>query len=192
MAPGDPKTRPRALLIGPGLAASAVSFLDLEQLEGLRARNLDSRPMSAAAAQAFFFADRGQALVLHQAQSGAPGLSMIDLARRTVAPIFAESAPTEVTLGPPPTDKVWIGSAQSDRLGFVSLGSLSPGEVRLDDPVASVLPVPHPGDGKPRVVVVHPGTVGSLTVLDADRPDRASARAVHGFLLTGLLDREER
>jgi hypothetical protein len=191
-APGDVTIRPHALLIGPGLSASAISFLDLDQLEVQRARNLDSRPMGAAAAQAFFFRERGQALVLHRPQAGAPGLSVIDLSRRTVAPIFAETAPTQVTLGPAASDKVWIGSAESERLGFVSLASLSPGEVRLDDPVAAVLPVPHPSDGRPRVVVVHPSTAGSLTVLDADHPDRASARTVAGFLLTDLLDREEK
>jgi hypothetical protein len=189
-APGDPTSRRRALLVGPGLAASAVSFLDLEQLELQRARNLDSRPMGAAAAQAFFFPERGQALVLHRPQSGAPGLSVIDLGRRTVAPIFAETAPTDVTLGPAPSDKVWIASP-SNRLGFVSLSSLSPGEVRLDEPVATLLAVPRPGDGRPRMVAVHAAPTGSLTVLDAERPDRATARAVRGFLLTDLFDRED-
>jgi hypothetical protein len=191
LAPGDPKPRPRALLVGPGLGASAVSFLDLEQLEVQRTHNLDSRPMSASADQALFFPERGQALVLHRPQPGAPGLSVIDLARRTVAPIFAEATPTSVSLGPAPSDKVWIGSNQSDRVGFVSLTSLAPGEVRLDDKVAAVLPVPHPGDGHPLVVVVHPSPLGSLTVLDADTPDRATARALQGFLLTDLLDRED-
>jgi hypothetical protein len=194
LAPGDPKSRPRALLVGPGLAASAVSFLDLEQLEGLRARNLDSRPMGAAAAAAYFFPERGQALILHSPRSGGPGLSVIDLARRTVAPLFAQSPPTDVTATQgtrPEGDKIWIGSDRSDRLGFVTLGSLSPGEVRLDAPVTSVLPVPHPTDGHPRVVAVHPSAVGSLTVLDADQPERATARAAYGFLLTNLLDRPQ-
>jgi hypothetical protein len=192
MAPGDPRARPRALLVGPGLAASSVSFLDLEQLEGQRARNLDSRPMPASAAEVFFFPDRGQALMLHRPKSGAPGLSVIDLARRTVAPIFAEATPTQVTLGPSSSDKVWIGSAQSERLGFVSLGSLSPGEIRLDEPVDAVLALPKPGDGHPRVVVVHPGAAGSLTVLDAENPARDTAATLQGFLLTDLFDREDR
>jgi hypothetical protein len=188
--PGDPKSRSRALLIGTGLASRSIGFLDLDELELLGRRNLDSRSMGAPAVDSLFFPGRGLAVVLHRAQPGTAGVSVIDLAQRTVAPIFAEVPP--VGLAPSP-DKIWVSPGSGDRLGFLDLGTLAPGEVRLDAPITAIIPMAKGADGKSRVVVVHGGDpAGSLTVLDGDRPERATARAMVGFLLQDLLERGDR
>ena len=188
--PGDPKSRARALLIGTGLPSRSISFLDLDQLETLGRRNLDSRAMGAAAVESLFFPARGLAVALHRSQPGAAGVSVIDLAQRTVAPIFAEVPPSRMA---PAADKIWVAPASGDRLGFLSLTTLAPGEVRLDAPVTEILPLGKGADGKSRVVVVHGNDpAGSVTVLDGDKPDRATARAMVGFLLQDLLERDDR
>ncbi len=184
--PGDPKPRLRALLLGTGLGSRLVGFLDLERLEEQRTRNLDSRPMGAPALDALTFRERGLVVVLHQSQPGTPGVSVIDLSRRTVAPIFAEANLQSLAVGPPPSEKVWIAPAGSMRLGWIGLGALQPGEVRLDAQVESVLPLAK------HVVVVHPGISGNITLLDPDKPERATARGAVGFLLTALLERGDR
>lgn len=194
--PGDAQTRPRALLIGTGLESRSISFLDLDQLEAQGTRNLDSRPMGSPALEALFFPARGLAVVLHRQTSGTaggPGVSVIDLTRRTVAPIFAEAPPAQVALGPAMSDKIWVASTTGARLGFINLTSLAPGEVRLDAPATAILPLSRAADGKSRLVVAHgnhPG--GHLTILDADNPERATARSIQGFLLRDLLERPEK
>jgi hypothetical protein len=188
--PGDPKSRPRALLIGTGLDSRSIGFLDLDQLELQGRRNLDSRSMGAPALDSLFFPGRGLAVVLHRAQAGGAGVSVIDLAQRTVAPILAEVPPARIA---PAADKIWVGGQEGQRLGFLDLATLAPGEVRLDARVTAIVPLAKGADGKNRVVVLHgDNPAGSLTVLDGDRPERATARAMVGFLLQDLLEREDR
>ena len=129
-------------------------------------------------------------MVLHQAQPGTAGVSVIDLAQRTVSPIVAEVPPSRIALS---TDKIWVGPQAGERLGFINLATLAPGEVRLDAPITAILPLPKAADGKSRVVVIDGANpAGSLTVLDGDKPERATARAVVGFLLQDLLERNDR
>ena len=190
--PGDVQSRPRALLLGTGLDARAVTFLDLEQLEVERTRNSDSRAMGAPAEDALFFPALSLAVVTHRAQTGAPGVSVIDLARRTIAPIFAEAPLGSVAVGPAGSDKIWIAPRTGVRLGFISLSTLAPDEVRLDENIAAILPMPRAADGKMRVVVVHPAAAGRVTVIDGEKPARDGARARYGFLLEDLLERGDR
>jgi hypothetical protein len=190
--PGDPQRRPRALLIGAGLEAQSVGFLDLDQLEQQGRRNLDTRSMGAPALDSLFFPGRGLAVVLHRAQPARAGVSVIDLAHRTVSPIFAEVPPARIALGPT-SERIWVSAESGLQLGFIDLGSLAPGEVRLDAPITAVLPLPRAADGKTRVVAVHGANpAGAITVLDADKPDRATARVIEGFLLQDLLERNDR
>lgn len=184
--PGDTTERKRALLLAPGTPSRALGFLDLDQLEALRARNLDSRSMGAPAAQLLLLPVGGRAVVLHPAGAGGPGISVVDLERRTIAPIVAGVSLSGVVLGPPGTDRLWVPAAGGVDLPFIRLSSLETGFVTLDAPVAAVLPV-----GK-HVVVVHPSVAGQVTVLDANAPDRSSAHARAGFLLDGLLQRGNR
>jgi hypothetical protein len=190
-SPADAKTQPRALLLGTNTGSRSISFLDLAELEVQRARNLDSRPMGASAVDVLFLPERGQAVVLHQTQAGQPGMSVVDLNRRTVAPLFAEAQLARLASAPPPSDKLWI-AVQGERLGFVTLPTLAPGEVRLDAPIQALFPLPPGRDGKSRLVVTHASAAGHYTVLDADKPERATARSAHGFLLADLLERGDR
>jgi hypothetical protein len=68
------------------------------------------------------------------------------------------------------------------------------GETWLDQGIASITPLTEAsGDGRRYLVVGHddPNGLGNVTFLDADKPDRATARTAHGFLLTDYLEREQ-
>ncbi len=190
VAPGDPKIRKRALLLDTNQGSRQVAFLTLDRIEEQGTRNLDTRSMAVAGSAFHVFPDRGVVVVLHgPVASGGPGLSVIDLASRTVAPIFAEIRLSGVTLGQPGSGTVWIAANAGTRLGFLGLKNLQVGEVRLDAPVEAVFPLEKSKDGHSRLVVVHPGVAGDVTILDAEVPDRATARSARGFLTTDLLQR---
>jgi hypothetical protein len=188
-SPAEPKVKPRALLLALGGAVQVAGFLDLDRLEELRTRNLETRPMGAVATGVVPFVDRGLVVVQHEAGAGGSGLSVIDLARRTISPLVTDRI-AQVVIGPPATDRLWVVPAGSARLGFLSISQLQPGEVRLDAPVRSVLALDPDRNGRTWVVVDHQHPGGSLTVLDAARPERATARSSIGFLYTHLLDRD--
>ena len=69
----------------------------------------------------------------------------------------------------------------------LDLRTFSPGEVRLDQPVVGVFPLPGPMNTPGRVVALHDGAEGAFTVLDAADLRRETARTVRGFLLENLL-----
>jgi len=183
-SPADPTPGPRALLVPLGGVAE-LGFLDLDQLEEQRTRNLDTRTMGAAASALLPALERGLVIVEH---GDAGGLSVVDLGRRTIAPLVTE-ARASVALGATGSDKLWIVSGDSSRLGYLVLPALAAWEVRLDAPVRAVLPLGPGRDGKRWVVVDHPGSGGRITVLDAAAPGRETARASAGFLYTDLLQR---
>jgi hypothetical protein len=183
-APGQPDARPRALLV-PMQGPAELGFLDLDQVEDLRSRNLDTRTMGAAADDLVASIDHGVVIVEHANRAG---LSVIDLAHRTVAPLVTGWL-GDVALGPAPANKLWIASGNSNRLGYLELPALSAGDVRLDAPVQTIFPLAPSPDGKRRVVIDHRHSGGRITVLDADDPQRATARGVSGFLYVDLLQR---
>jgi len=185
VAPGDPKPGPRALLLGSG---PAVAFLDLEGIEDKTSRNVDVRPLAAGMSHVLPRLDQGQVIVMHG--GGGVGLSVIDLGRRTSAPILAE-LPLSGSSWTVDGERLWVAPKGSDRAAFLELGSYSPGEVRLDTPLAGLVPLPA-GDGPAPVVLLHATFGGHLTVLDPLAPDREHARTLRGFLLADLLERRSR
>jgi hypothetical protein len=186
MSPAEPTRRPRALLLAPG--GGQVGFLDLDRLEELRGRNLELRPMSSGGVSEFLpLTERG--LVVAHHGSGSGNLSVIDLERRTVAPLVTEPL-HQLRAGPAPGDDVWLVPSSRNRLGLLRLARLVADEVRLDLTIESVLPLAAAADGKRYVVVDHAHPAGGLTVLDAAAPDRTTARSLVGFLYTNILERE--
>jgi hypothetical protein len=186
-APGNPQVKPRALLMGAG--NNTLSFLDLDGLEELRTRNVEGRTMTGPAIKVVPFLDRGIVLLGHG--DGGAGVSVVDLTRRTVAPINAAERLENIVVGQP-ADRLWIAPQASQRLAFLRLDGLASGEVRLDASVASVHALAPRPDGRSFVAVVHPDPGGDVTVLDAANPDRATARRVHGLFLQNLLERGDR
>jgi hypothetical protein len=183
-SPAESQRRPRALLLAPG--GGQVGFLDLDQLEERRAQNLELRPMSGPVSQFVPLPDRGVVVANHS--GGSIGLSVIDLERRTVAPLQTEQL-GDVLPGPAPADELWVVPRTRVRVGRLLLSRLTAEEVRLDMSVNAVLPLAASAGGRRFVVLDHARDGGAITVVDADKPERKTARSLIGFLHTNLLDR---
>jgi hypothetical protein len=121
--------------------------------------------------------------------SGSGGLSVIDLERRTVAPLVTEPL-HQLRPGAAATDDLWLVPAARDRLGLLRVGRLVAEEVRLDQRVEAVLPLAPTASGKRYVAVDHGQLGGGVTLIDADKPAREGARSLVGFLYTDVLEKE--
>jgi hypothetical protein len=179
-APGDPQVRVRAVLTGGG---ALMAFLDLAHVEDMRTRNLDVRSLGVSSPDVVPLPDLGTMLAIG---NGAQGLSVVDLARRTSAPLVASTKLDAFVLG---AGRLWFRVGAGDRIGALALATGSPTEVRLDRVARTLVPLPGAPGLPPSIVVVHDDPAGSITVLDATAPDRATARSADGLFLTNVLDR---
>lgn len=181
----------RALLSGTG--STQLAFLDLDAVDLRGTRALSTSSMGRPATAVMIIGDGGRhlALVAHGGGDGAV-LSVVDLVRGTVSPIFSAGAGGSHVLGRMPDAKVYFAPAGGLlTLGYLGLDTLDTGEVRLDAPIAQILPLA-PGAGGQKVALVHPSQTGHVTVLDAEAPERGTARSIRGFLLWDLIERGDR
>lgn len=179
--PGGPR---EALLYSTSGATTAVSFMALEGIETRRGQNVETVQLQRQVTAALPLADRG-VVVLGHPSSAQGRLSLLDLERRTAAPILSEVA-LEGARFDDDREALWVAPRSSDRVGYIDLRSFRPGELLLDGPVTDVLPVTD-ATGRRRVVAIHPADGGWLTVLDGAAPSREGARSIEGFLLTDVL-----
>ncbi len=190
-SPHDPTQRTRALLFADDSSTSAVSFVDLELIEERRSRNVEPVQLTGPIVASVPVISQNVLLLQHNNVSGAAGLSLLRLDDRTASPIYAEVSLANAAFG---IDQqvLWLGSPRSDRVGFIDLNTFHPGEVRLDQPVISLVPLTGDATGHRRVVAVHDGIGGVITVLDGNDPQRATSTSYEGFLFTDLVERGAR
>jgi hypothetical protein len=110
-------------------------------------------------------------------------LVVLDLRERTAAPIASSSYATRV-LVPPTGRRAWVDGAGPE-LARLDLGSLHPLNLVLRRNVSALFETARQGGGRALVVLHTSGALGA-TVLDADRPDVATAREHAALLLGGL------
>jgi hypothetical protein len=182
-SPAEPKERPRAFLLASG--GTQVAFLDLDRLEELRGRDLELRSMSAMVADLLPLTERG--LLVAQHRGGTVGLSVVDLDRRTISPLVSDTL-AELAVGPAGSGELWLRPQSPLQLGRLDLARLQAQEVRLDLAITRILPLAASADGKRYLAVDHAQEGGALTVVDAAKPERITARSLVGFLYTGLLE----
>lgn len=202
-SPAEPgKLKQRALLSGLNTGARLLTFLDLDRVEELKTRNLDT-VLAPPAASSLRLANGRHVVFTQGGGQGAGGLSLVDLHTRNVAPISSPAIATMVE-APAPSSNLWIvppsgstsksfGGSGGDGLsvGFVrtaepSVGTV--GSVRVDAPVKTVIPVGSER-GASTLVLVHEHPGGHVTVLDGRTPSREGARQHVGFLFSNLLQR---
>jgi hypothetical protein len=182
-SPHDPMPAQRALLYTPDLPWAVISFLDLTDVEARTTRNLEPLTLPANAVAALPIP--GQPVVLFQHIGAAAGLSLVDLQQRTASPIFAAVSLAQAQFGV--GQRLWVAPADSNRVGFIDLTTFIPGEVLLDAPVTTLLPLASDPTPHHRMIAVHNAAGGYITVLDGDDPQRATAVSYRGFLYTDLL-----
>lgn len=190
-SPSDPTVRPRALLYADDRSANTVSFVDLENLEVRRARNVEPIYLTRTIVASVPVPGQNVVLFQHDNAPGAAGISLLRLDDRTASPIYAEVSLSAASFGVD-QQTLWLGTPQTDRVGFIDLTTFHPGEVRVDAPVVTVMPLSGDTSGHRRVIAVHDGIGGSITVIDGNDPRRETAVSYAGFLFTDLVSRGSR
>lgn len=182
-------TRGSALLYQ--LNTNVISFLDLEDVEDRRTRNLERLTLRTQYTQVIDLRDN-LLLFIH----GSSGLSLIDLAARTVSEISSR-ANLQGAVYDPALGRLWVKPQGDERLGFVDIGvqgdsqsrtrTFVPNEVRLDAPIDQLLPMTRLSPE--RLVVTHASAVGWLTILDARDPANLErAVSLRGYTLQSRIE----
>ena len=165
-----------ALILGAS-EVSAVSLRDVEAYgSAARVRRLVERRTNA---RLVMVNNLDIALVVHA--SG--GLSLIDLAAETATP-FATTALLTDILVDEERGGAWIAAQGENQVAFLDLESRTQREITLDAEVEGLLPV----FKHDRVVALHDSPWGYATVIDANQPKESRAKALLGFLATGIAD----
>ena len=193
--PTDPKAQQdRAMLWGFSNGATTLVFADLQEVENDQALALESYSTSAQILVVTTLP--GNIALLQQGSAGAISLSLVNMVDRTIEPIGSSGALNNLAIETTALSRLW-GTDGGNRLEYLDLvdhgsGRLFAGEVILDRTIAGISPMAAPSaDGKRYLVLEmqDPTSVGYVTVLDADQPDRKGARSAYGFLLTDYLER---
>lgn len=174
-SPRDDTAAVRALLYATG--STTLTFADLADIETRKSRNLDSLALDEPILRLIPMLSESLALAIHDR-----GVSLIDLASRTVSPI-SSNTDLEDALFDEAGRRFWVAPAGQPWVGVLDLETGTPGEVLLDASIGQVVPLFDAG----LLAVVHPSPVGHVTVLDLDDPTRDGARSVRGFLLASAL-----
>jgi hypothetical protein len=184
-SPDDPNPKQRALLYSLGQAG--VTFANLESL----AKDTD-RALQAV--------DFGQAISTIRQVEFMPeqvlvfltggGVDILDLATRRWVPVDSP-VPLNIVVADG-GGKVWVSNPGDSRISFLDFGDATTrystftvkSTVKLDDAIQQFYRMD--GSGHSRVVVTHDQVGGAVTLLDAQNPQRSSAKKLEGFLFSNL------
>jgi hypothetical protein len=169
-SPRDPMPAPRALLVGDASSAAAVSVLELTDITARRGQNVETVPLPRAASAVLPLPERDAVMIGHATNESTGQISLLDLTRRTVSPILAEVSLNDARFDSD-RQRLWVAPRGTTRVGWIDLRTFSPGELRLDQPVTGVFPLPGPWGAPARVVALHEGNEGALTLLDGPGHD---------------------
>jgi hypothetical protein len=114
---------------------------------------------------------------------GASDFYVLDLVARTAAPLETSGAATLSVS--PDGQRVWAFVPQSSDLAEMSLTTLHPIPLYVQQPIAAAYDVARSDGGRGLIALDSDGSVGA-TVFDALAPDTATARSYAGLLLEGL------
>jgi hypothetical protein len=203
---GDLPTQ-HALLVDLMQGSSGVIFADLNQVATQGGLALTDYPLGASAKEAHPLANANGKVVsvalVAGSYSGRSAITVVDLASRSFSAFDTSGplgAPTFETRDP---SRLWSVD-QGTGLCYLNLAEradeprMATSETWLDQFIETISPLPAasaaPAGGTPTrfMIVGHedPNGIGNLTILDADHPNRANARAAYGFLLTNYLERK--
>jgi hypothetical protein len=193
-SPGSAAPRAQALLVDTSSGSMTATFAYLDTIETAGSLALADYTMGAAATQVQPVNPQTVVLVYGK-MVGSNAFSVLDLTKRsfsTIGSMTQLSNPTFDIVGA----RLWsVDTATNKGLHYFNLQTtnLAIGDVYLDQTIASILPLAKASSvGGPRFLVVgqsDPQNIGNITVLDADNPNRATARTAYGFLFSNYLER---
>ncbi|HET8937620.1 MAG TPA: hypothetical protein VFN67_29455 [Polyangiales bacterium] len=115
-------------------------------------------------------------------------VTVVDLEMRTLTPISTSTQLTAAVFDSV-RKKLWVGQAGSPYIQSLELATGRTGdELRLDASIKSLLPM----FKRDRLLVLHEESLGYVTLVDAEQPDREHALSLRGFFVNQLFDRSDR
>jgi hypothetical protein len=191
---------PKALLIDKLGGSSSVLFADLQNVESNGGLALKDLATGTPAKEVYPLLSPEQQLVVLMSGSlvGSNALSVVDLVAQSSGQIGSGERLAYATLETSYPSRLW-GVASGSLLCHMNISPrggepTGTGETWLDQNIVSITPLAEPSrDGHRYLVAGHddPYGLGNVTFLDADKPDRTTARTAYGFLLTDYLEREQ-
>jgi hypothetical protein len=200
----DPAPRNVALLVDTQRGSSSVVFADLESVESSGDQARQAFTIRGSVSGVLALPEQGMAILLYGRSSGGAALSVVDLVGRSFFDFNSASGLGDtwnIELRGTAPSRLWSvdspddGAKASSGIHFMDLsvsGSQTNPTVWLDQTISSITALAKPSsDGRRHLVLENPdpNTYGNLTLLDADNPDRATARSARGFLFTNTLGR---
>jgi hypothetical protein len=158
-----------------------LMFLDLEDVEQQRTRNLEALALNHTITRVIPLLDEGTVMVLHDAAA----VSLLDLADRAVTPVSAAQSLSDASFDSE-RKRLWVAPPNQPWVGYLDLATGQTSELLLDAEVEAFVAMP--GAGK--FAVVHPSALGAVTLFDAAKPDRDTAQTLSGYLVDGFLEGE--
>jgi hypothetical protein len=181
---------PMALVYNQNADFSTVSFIDVAKIDLSGTDTKKSESVETVSLDSTFnhleaVPNKPYALLTN---ANSKQISILNLMKRTINPI--ETSFQMTVIADSRSNKLWFGNESGERLGYLDLDTFMSGDVRLDSTIEYVLLIGT--TDQPKIAVVHPSSIGYVTVLDAVTPSRKTAESVEGFFVSKLLDRGER
>ncbi len=158
----------------------AVSFINLDTVLKRPENSVQTLPLKSVPSQMVVSGDGRVTLVMLNS-----GLTVLDEAAGDLFPLNTFGVVDQTPLYDAQTNAMWLGISGNTQVAYFDLAGLHPRTLELDWPVLQLL---HVGGKTPRIVAVHPGADGDVTLIDAKSPSTDSAQGLRGLLISELLE----
>jgi hypothetical protein len=166
-------------LVGWDVGESSVVFIELAQLESRGTRNMEALELGQPLKGLVKLNDT-QVLTVFDYD----GIGVLNLETRRFTPLSSSLALSDPLIQSD-AERVWVGATDDNQVAFFSPNSLETWSMGLDDPIEDMFLFEKNGERK--IVVTHSMNWGHVTVIDGEKPSRATSTVVEGFLLDGLV-----
>lgn len=166
-------------LLGWSAGTSALTFIELKDLESRGSRNLEVLQLGRALKGLVKLNDTELLTVFDS-----NGIGVLNVETRRFTPLSSSvslSRPLIQSNG----ERVWVGATDATQVAYFAPNSLETWSMGLDSPVADLFLFEQGNDRK--IVVLHEETWGQVTVIDGETPSRSTSTVIDGFLLDGLV-----
>jgi hypothetical protein len=199
-----PGPRQKALLVDTRNRSSSVVFADLESVETAGDQAHSAFPIRGSVSSVIPMVTQGMAILLYDRSSGGAALSVVNLSDGSFFDFNSASGlgnTSNIELRSNGPSRLWSvdspdqGESSNSGIHVMDLlasGSQTKPTVWLDQSISSITVLAKASSDTRRYLVLEnpdPNAYGNLTLLDADNPERATARSARGFLLTDYLGR---
>ena len=191
----------QAMLVDTLYGGTSVLFADLEQVATTAGLAISDSPLRAAAGDVWPLVDDQGKPIAAVLVLGKPttisAFTVVEFSTRRFVDITASSAFRNPYLETRNPSRMW-GVSSGTMLSYFNLvarsgeATLAPASIWLDQTITSIQALNQTSTDGHRYLVVeqeYQDTIGNLTFLDADHPDRATARTAYGFLFSNYLER---